>query len=458
MKITHKSQHQYRIQHIIFVILLIASIGFAGWLSNAYNKQSDWTAGKRHSLSDDTVKLLSQLPAEINVRSYQADNPTLIKAINEILNRYKSHKADFNFKLINPDIFVAQAKKDKITHYGETLIEYNGKTERVDNLSEEALSNALMRLQLNNTSTLLFLTQHGERRINDASERGYQQLANRLTHKGFNVKSLNLLNQDITPENNLLILGSINKPLLKTEQQKIIQYINTGGQLLMLQDPAPDTSQRPILKALNINLIDGVVVDNNQKVHDMLKLSHPAMIPILEYKRHPITEKMQYFTLFITAAALTPLNTDNTSANKWLTTNLLITSDSSWSETGDFLLGLAFDIEKDLAGPLSIGIAQQRQITLNNKKLAQRVVVIGDSDFIANNNLGQGANLDFILNTFNWLTQNEKLISISPKNAPDLRLNLSATMAATFGLVFLLALPALFFIMGAVIWSKRRKK
>jgi len=95
MKITHKSQHQYRIQHIIFVILLIASIGFAGWLSNAYNKQSDWTAGKRHSLSDDTVKLLSQLPAEINVRSYQADNPTLIKAINEILNRYKSHKADF---------------------------------------------------------------------------------------------------------------------------------------------------------------------------------------------------------------------------------------------------------------------------------------------------------------------------------------------------------------------------
>ena len=270
MKITRKSQYQYRLQHILFIILLFGCIGFAGWLSNEYNKQSDWTAGKRHSLSDDTIQLLKQLPSEINIRSYQADNPTLTKAVNEILNRYKSYKSDFNFKLINPDIFIAQAKTDKITHYGETLIEYNGQTERINNLSEEALSNALLRLQLNNQSTLLFLTQHGERRINDDSAQGYQQLANSLTHKGFNVQSINLLNQSLSPQNNLLILSSINKPLLETEQKKIIQYINAGGQLLMLQDPAPDASQIPILKALNINLIDGIVVDNNQKVHDML--------------------------------------------------------------------------------------------------------------------------------------------------------------------------------------------
>ncbi|VAW53578.1 hypothetical protein MNBD_GAMMA07-641 [hydrothermal vent metagenome] len=458
MKVTQKSQHQYRIQHILFIFLLLGSTGFAGWLSNEYNFRSDWTAGKRHSLSDDTTQLLSQMPFEITVRSYQPDNPTLTKAVNEVLKNYQDHKADFKFKIINPDIFLAQAKSDQVTRYGQTVIEYNDKTERIDNLSEDALSNALIRLQLDNKPQLLFLTQHGERSIGDDSETGYQQLANQLTLKGFDVQNINLINQALTLENSVLVLSSINKPLLDTEQKKILQYIKAGGHLLMLQDPAPEASQLALLAALRINVIDGIVVDSNQKVNAMLKLSHPAMVPILEYKRHPITEKMQYYTLFTTAAALVHDTTNTPQQGQWLATNLLITADTSWAETGDFLLGLAFDKTKDFAGPLSIGIAQQRQITLQDKKVTQRVVVIGDTDFIANNNLGKGANLDFILNTFNWLTQNEKLISIAPKNAPDLRLNLSAPVAALLGLVFLFALPIFFFIMGAAIWSKRRKK
>ncbi len=460
---TPKSQRQYRIQHILFILLLLGSIGFAGWLSNEYNSSYDWTAGKRHSLSNDTIQLLKQLPFEVNCRSYQPENPLLNKAVKEILNRYKNKKSDFNFKIINPDIFIVQAKKDQITRYGQTVIEYNGQTERIDNLSEETLSNALIRLQRSNKPQLLFLNQHGEREINDRSPAGYSQLASQLTDKGFNVNSINLISQPLSVENTVLITSSIAKPLLETEQNKIIQFIKDGGHMLVLQDPAPLESQLLIFKELNIHLIGGIVVDSNKQVHQMLKLSHPAILPILEYKRHPITEKMRYFTLFTAATAMTQLNNESQSKEKqsaapWISTDLLITAETSWVETGDFLLGLNFDKEQDLAGPLSIGIAQQRQITLDSKKAAQRVVIIGDTDFIANNNLGKGANLDFILNTFNWLTQNESLISIAPKNAPDLKLALSAPVAAISGLVFLFALPLAFFISGAVVWSKRRKK
>ncbi len=463
-----KSQRQYRIQHILFILLLLGAIGFVGWLSNEYNTSHDWTAGKRHSLSNDTVQLLKQLPLEINCRSYQPENPLLNKAVNEILNRYKNKKADFNFKIINPDIFIVQAKKDKITHYGQTVIEYNGQTERIDSLSEETLSNALIRLQRNNKPQLLFLNQHGERDINDRSPAGYSQLASQLTDKGFSVNNVNLISQSLSVENTVLVVSSITKPLLKTEQDKITQFIKDGGYILVLQDPAPLESQLPIFNELNIHLIDGIVVDSNKQVHQMLKLSHPAMLAILEYKRHPITEKMRYFTLFTAATAMIQLNNElqikktesekNQPSDPWISTDLLITADTSWVETGDFLLGLNFDKEQDLAGPLSIGIAQQRQITLNTQKMAQRVVIIGDTDFIANNNLGKGANLDFILNTFNWLTQNDSLISIAPKNAPDLKLALSAPVAAILGLVFLFALPLALFISGAVVWSKRRKK
>ncbi len=458
MKVTRKSHLQYRIQHIIFIILLLACIGFAGWLSNEYNHRSDWTAGSRHSLSTDTLQLLEQLPFEINLRSYQPDNPTLMQAITEILNRYKTKKSDFNFQLINPDIFIEQAKADNIKRYGQTIIEYNGQTERIDKISEEAITNALIRLQRGTSPNVVFLSQHGERSLRDESPTGYSQLARQLINKGFNVNELNLIKDSLNTENTILVLGSISKPLLDNEQKKLVQYINAGGQLLWLQDPALDNSQLSIANSLNINFIDGVVIDNNQKVNAMLKLSHPAIIPVLEYHRHPITEKMQYFTLFTSASAITSNSFNQAIDNKWISTDLLITSSSSWSETSSLMETVEYNKGDDFLGPLSIGIAQQRQTISEDEKQSQRVVIIGDTDFITNNNIGQGANLDFILNTFNWLTSNDKLIAIAPKNAPDLQLNLSAPAAAIIGLGFLIFMPLLFFISGAVIWVKRHKK
>ena len=310
----------------------------------------------------------------------------------------------------------------------------------------------------NNKPELLFVSQHGERSTNDQSAVGYSELSNKLSSKGFRISEINLLQHVLPIENSVLVLGSINKAFLENEQHKIIQYIKDGGQVLWLQDPMLDESQLGLTNELNIDFIDGVVVDNNQEVSRMLKLSHPAIIPILEYKRHPITEKMKYFTLFTTATAISARPAAHSSNNNWVSTDLLITSESSWAETENFVLGVEFNKEKDLRGPLSIGLAQLRQLKSSAELISQRIAVIGDTDFIANNNLGNGANLEFILNTFNWLTRNDKLISINPKNAPDLKLNLSASVAAILGLLFLIALPILFFIVGAVIWFSRHKK
>ncbi len=461
MKVTTKTRLQYKIQNSLFTLLLIGCIALAGWLSVEYNVRSDWTAGKRHSLSQDTLQLLKELPDDIHLRSYQPEEPALIQAITETLSRYQRHKTNFHFKLINPDIFIQQAKTDNIAHYGQTVIEYQGRQARIEKISEENIGNALIRLHRNSKTQLLFITQHGERNIKDTSATGYSQLTKRLTDKGFEARQINLLQDSITPGNTVLVLGNINQPLLASEQEKILNYINKGGNFLWLQDPGINDSLNTIADALNITFLNGVVVDNNQEISRMLKLSHPAIIPILEYKRHPITEKMQYFTLFTSAAAITSRTSDSagdSAKHKWISTNLLITSDSSWAETGDLLMGVTFTRKEDTLGPLSIGIAQQRQIKSTDSMSAQRVVVIGDTDFIANNQLGQGANLDFILKTFNWLAKDDKLISIAPKNAPDLQLKLSATAASILGIVFLILLPLLLTACGIIIWRRRHRQ
>jgi len=473
MKVTTKTRLHYRIQNSLFTLLLIGCIALAGWTGVEYNVRSDWTAGKRHSLSQDTLQLLKELPDDIQLRSYQPEEPALIQAITETLSRYQLHKTNFHFKLINPDIFIQQAKTDNIAHYGQTIIEYQGRQARIEKISEENIGNALIRLLRNAKTQLLFITQHGERNTQDTSPTGYSQLAKRLADKGFDTRQTNLLQDSITPGNTVLVLGNVNKPLLASEQEKILSYINAGGNFLWLQDPGINDSLNAISKALHIAFLDGVVVDNNQEISRMLKLSHPAVIPILEYKRHPITEKMQYYTLFTSAVAIQTNaidsasssaggSTDNSAGNpakhKWISTDLLITSDSSWAETGDLLMGVAFTRKEDTLGPLSIGIAQQRQIKSGDSLSAQRIVVIGDTDFLANNQLGQGANLDFILKAFNWLAKDDKLITIAPKNAPDLQLKLSATAASIFGIVFLILLPLLLTACGIIIWHKRHRQ
>ena len=53
--------------------------------------------------------------------------------------------------------------------------------------------------------------------------------------------------------------------------------------------------------------------------------------------------------------------------------------------------------------------------------------MFGDSDFAANALLGIQGNRDLFMNTVGWLSQQENLISIRPKEADDRRLTLTAT-------------------------------
>lgn len=468
MQVTKYSRLNYRIQHILFIVLLLGCIGFAGWLSNEYDIRSDWTAGKRHSLAPETIQLLQQLSSPVTVRSYQTKDLTLNQAVNEILQRYKNNKSDFTYQLINPEIFIEQAKADGIQRYGQTIVEYQGRVERIDSINEESLSNALLRLQRKQQANLLFIANHGERNITDSSIAGYSVLAAQLASKGFNSQAVNLLEQTLpdpknNSQNNVLIISSIQIPLLVNEQKKILDYINAGGNVLWLQDPQTDSSQQQIQQALNTQLVDGTLVDNNPEISRMLKLEHPAIIPVLEYKLHPITQKMQNFTLFTVASAIKSLTPDNStnpeqSANPWIQSDLLISSESSWSETDNLSATIEFNPGKDIHGPLALGIAQQRQKKSNQHLTTQRVVVIGDTDFLSNANLGRGANLDLIIKTLNWLTEADQLITIGSKTAPDLTLKLSATYTSIVGLFFLLGLPLILFSSGAIIWFKRRKQ
>ncbi|MDQ1363535.1 MAG: transporter [Pseudomonadota bacterium] len=453
MEISAKTRLHYRIQTILFIALFLAVTGLLAWLSTQYSTRSDWTAGNRNSLTDDTIKLLQTLDAPVHVRSYQAEDLNMQQGVQEILGRYRQHKKDFDFRIINPDLEPDLAKADGIAEYGQTVIKYRDQQEIVNALDEQSISNALLRLSRTILPQLAFVSGHGERDTSDRGNTGYALLQQQMTEKGFAFSQINLLRDVIAEDVRVLVIAGASHDFVAGEVDKLLAYLDNGGQLLWLADPESGHSLDRLFAQIGLQMIPGVVVDTNQQLRATLRTPHPAILPVLAYGEHSITAELRYHTLFPMAAAFktTPAKTE------WQATPFLLTlPDSSWAESGNFFLDVTLDKESgDTPGPLAIGYALEKTLAGNHQ---QRVVVIGDSDFLSNANLGAAANLLLIQNIFNWLAEDDALINISPKAAPDLDLQLNQVELIIIGFGFLIVLPLALAGTGFYIWYKRRAR
>ncbi len=460
MKLSSQSRLQLTIQKVTFLLLFICSIGMLAWITNHYAYQFDLTANKRHSLSSNSIDLLNKLDESITVHAYTTDDVTR-KAIQEIITRYQNIKADFNLNLLNPDIDITQAQQDGIVMNNPFafVIYYNNRMEHIDSLSEQAITNALLRLNRRDNQQVVFLTGHGERDINGKNKRAYATLNQQLTEKGFNLSPINLLEKPLPANTSLLVIAAPVKNYLAGEITQLENFINNGGNLLWLVDPGELHNLDVLASSLGLQLQDGVIVDNNTDLRQTLNIQHPAIIPVTEYFPHIITNTIRYNTLFTLARGISPLSHENT-INNWQAEALFNSYGKSWSETGGLTEEMEFNSNSgDVAGPVTIAVALHRSGSQNGEQsTTQRIVVVGDSDFLADTYIGAGANLDLGLNIFNWLIGDDDFISIAVTASPDTKLELNDTQLSIIGFGFFLIIPILLLITGFRIWYKRKNQ
>jgi len=203
--------------------------------------------------------------------------------------------------------------------------------------------------------------------------------------------------------------------------------------------------------------VPGIIVDPNGQLMGLERIDFAL---IAEYPRHPITNNLNSLSLFPTSQAIEFYGADD-----WQRKNFLQSSERSWNETGErygdrFNGQIAYgDNDDEIAGPLTIGMSLVRSQQDADAQLhEQRAVIVGDADFLANTYLGNGSNLEIGLNLINWLSHDDRLISITPKPAPDTRLELSTQAQLVIAVFFLLVLPIGLLACGLRIWLKRRNR
>jgi len=459
MKVTARSRLQTRLQNIAFVLLFLTIVGLLGWLSTRYDYHADWTAGGRNTLSAPSQTLLDRLDGPITITAYASETELLRERIAELVARYQRHKADVTLNFVNPDTAPDQVRKLGINRDGELVIEYQGRSEHLSELSEQSLTNALQRVAHSGARWVVFLEGHGERNPQGRANHDLGDWAAQLQHKGLTVQTVNLAATPQIPDNtSVLVIAGPQVKLLPGEVKLIKGYLDRGGNLLWLADPGPLHALEPVAESLGIEFQPGTIVDPTGQ---LFGINHPAFTIIADYGHHPITEDFNTITLFPMACAI-----DLNAPEGWTGASLLDTTPRSWAESSELHGEVRFDKGSDIAGPLTVGVALSRAPDEGTEEGAeapaggreQRVVVICDGDFVSNAYLGNGGNLDLGLNVMNWLSHDDTFIAISAKTAPDLSLNLSRTASGVIGLGFLFALPAALLGSGLFIWLRRRKR
>ena len=115
---------------------------------------------------------------------------------------------------------------------------------------------------------------------------------------------------------------------------------------------------------------------------------------------------------------------------------------------------IVLDPSKDKKGPFVMAAAAT--YTTGKPNSQGRFVVVGNSSWVANSFIEFNGNRDLLLNMMNWLSSDEDLISIRPKEPEDRRLTLNRAQMNTVRLTSQFLLPLLIVAAGLLVWARRR--
>jgi hypothetical protein len=244
----------------------------------------------------------------------------------------------------------------------------------------------------------------------------------------------------------VLLIANPQVDLQAAEVEKIRQYVQKGGNLLWLIDPEPLRGLQPVAELLGLILGPGIVWDPTARLFNAQPTV--AIGASSGYGRHPITENFQLNTVFPSARQI-----GANDSGEWRISQLISVAPRGWVETGNLDGKVTFDTARDIPGPINIAAALQRNV--NDR--AQRVVVVGNGNFLANTFLGNGGNLDLGVNIVSWLAGDDALITIQPRPTLDGNLELGRGAQYFILLAFLIFLPLVFVSTGVLIWWRRRR-
>lgn len=438
---------------LIATLSVLIILGLINFLAVRYPTRVDLTETGLYTLAPQSRQLVKNLTKPVKVWVFERDSKPEDRAL---LENYRTQGTNFSYEYVDPQIRLGLANKFNVQSPGEIYLEAGDERRLVQSsneqrLTETRLTNALQQITSNFSAKVYFVQGHGEQPLT-GEQNSLSQALSVLTERNYTAEPLNLAQTTIPTDATVVVVAGAKRGLLPSEATALNSYLDQGGSLLLAIDPTINLGIDSLLKNW------GVTLDNRLAVNPAgaaVGLG-PAVILVDTYGQHPITKDFgNGLSLYRGARPIATSVVEGVQA-----TPLLLTSPQSWAESDLKDENLQFDPKSDRPGPLTLGVALSRPATAssNNKPRESRMVVIGNSDFITNNQFSQQLNGDVFVNSISWLSKQESAaqLSVRPKEAKNRRINLQAAQGNILGLTALGFIPLIGFVSAVILWWLRR--
>jgi ABC-type uncharacterized transport system involved in gliding motility auxiliary subunit len=467
-----KRSTKYFSNYVVSVALVLALVAGLNFLGQRHSTRIDMTAGGRYTLAPQTTQILQKLSNDIDIKVFfpGGDYPPM----KELLTQFRGVSRHVRYEFVDPKRHPEVAKQYGVTEYrtfqnplsgatlktGTVLIMHSGRQEKIEKrdqeVREEDLTNAIIKVLRTETKTVYFVQGHGEKDLADTEMGGYSGVKAGLEKQGFKVATANLATAAKVPDDAkvLVIAGPKTEPFAK-ESEFVSGFLNRGGGVLVMVDPPQAASMAGFLKEWQITPDNNIILDVSGA--GRLFGTGPAVPLVDSYESHAITDRFREMTFFPLARSIQP---PKESTGGITATILFKSNERSWGETDFKNKQATLDEKTDLKGPLPMAVAVTKQIKPaadNSPAVNARMVVVGNSEFVANPYFEQQGNGNLFMNMVSWLARDEDLISIRPKAPEDRKILMSQGQQRMLQILVLFLLPGAVLVAGIIVWTRRRK-
>ena len=460
----------------IFVLFVLGIIVLFNVVAARHHFRKDITEEQLFSLSEQTRAVIGELETDLQLvaflndrdpltgqpnpgtaqlryrlREYQMLSPRVtVETYDPLLDREKA--AEFNVQASTSNILVVKAGERQETIYGG---------------DEEQLTSAVLAVTSGEKARVCFLTGHGELSLEDTQGTGIGTIKRTLEDQQYEVGELNLSSEEtptIPGDCAVLVIAGPTEEIRKEEIDAIAAYARQGGNLLIgLESRGPNLVA--LLSEYGIEPRDGSIRDRDAGYIGA------ADIPMVQIGGdHRIIESLESVPI----AMVTPRSLEIAQTGmedpmtgmppQQLAQPLLQSLPSAWIEqAGSASAGRDAG---EAGGPFTVAAvvdATQPQqpnpmMPAPEEQTGPRMVVLGDAEMMADQfiSLGLTGNAYFVLNSINWLMENEKLISIPPKTYLPRFLTMSAGQKRLVWAIVVGIIPLAIALAGFIVWWRRR--
>ena len=446
--------------------LILGALLLVNLISNLVYFGKDLTRDKVSSISEQSRKIIENIKEPLEILVFSTDDGNDFEKY--LLESYNFYNKRISYRFLDPEKSPQLAQEYGIVKTGQAAVKYKDSTLVVPGVTEQNVTNAIIKMTQSMKNYVYFVYGHGEHSVDDSfANQGYGQLLKELGGENYFTVKLKFEPPHYYIPNNctILVVAGPREGYSSLETKAIREYLDNGGRAVFLLDPNVRSGLEGIIKEWGITLHDDCMLDvvfpsiaerATAAMSGRKASARPEFqVMVQEFPEHEITQDLKDKSVLMSVTRSMVVADTSTYKADLKVEPLAQTTVMGWRETSLddlFKSGKVSSAVRTNRGPATVALLSTKGSADANSKL----IVIGDSDFINNEYLHQLYNRDFFMNCLGYLSKQAALVSVRPRHLFASRLDYDPdTMSRIFSIAVLI-IPQLFLMAGLAIWSLRK--